>query len=166
MELNIPGKTSANWETIKQIVKASAASAGILKPPSPGGFYLSVNIRGSIAYVAIQFPILNDTYLYQGRLGDTITTADGFEAAKLCALNILCHINNEVGFDKIKGLNHIDVYYQQAAGWDEGPKVADGASETFLQNLGGMGLHSRAIIGVQNLPRNFCIGVVSSFTLN
>jgi hypothetical protein len=33
---------------------------------SPGGNYLSVNIRGKIAYVAIQFPILNDKYLYQG----------------------------------------------------------------------------------------------------
>ena len=26
---------------------------------TPGGSYVSVNIRGNIAYIAIQFPILN-----------------------------------------------------------------------------------------------------------
>ena len=36
---------------------------------TPGGSYVSVNIRGNIAYVAIQFPIVNNDYFYQGRLG-------------------------------------------------------------------------------------------------
>jgi len=35
---------------------------------TPGGNYVSVNIRENIAYIAIQFPIINETYLYQGRL--------------------------------------------------------------------------------------------------
>ncbi len=35
---------------------------------TPGGSYVSVNVRSNIAYIAIQFPILNGEYLYQGRL--------------------------------------------------------------------------------------------------
>ncbi|WP_300026010.1 hypothetical protein [uncultured Maribacter sp.] len=34
---------------------------------TPGGSYVSVNIRKNIAYIAIQFPILNQQYHYQGR---------------------------------------------------------------------------------------------------
>lgn len=46
----------------------------------PGGSYISVNIRENIAYIAIQFPILNEEYKYQGRLGSEISTEDGFKA--------------------------------------------------------------------------------------
>lgn len=46
----------------------------------PGGSYVSVNIRENIAYLAIQFPILNEEYLYQGRLGYEITTEQGYKA--------------------------------------------------------------------------------------
>lgn len=41
---------------------------------TPGGSYVSVNIRGQIAYIAIQFPIRNGNYHYQGRLGENIST--------------------------------------------------------------------------------------------
>lgn len=136
------------------------------EPPSPGGSYRSVTIRGNIAYVAIQFPILNGTFPFKGRLGDTISTEQGYEAAKLCALNILSQIQKHIGFRKIEGLNHLDIYYQQTDGWDDGPSVADGASSTFLEVLGNSGWHTRSIAGVQNLPRNFCVGIVSNFTIH
>ena len=44
------------------------------EPSTPGGSYISVNIRGNMAFVAIQFPIINGNYLYQGRLGDDVST--------------------------------------------------------------------------------------------
>jgi len=68
---------------------------------TPGGSYVSVNIRENIAYIAIQFPILNDDYLYQGRLGQEMTTEDGYKAMELCALNVLAQIETKIGFDNI-----------------------------------------------------------------
>ena len=62
-------------------------------PSTPGGSYVSVNVRGKIAYIAIQFPILNEEYLYQGRLGNEISTEKGYKAMQLCALNVLAQIN-------------------------------------------------------------------------
>ncbi|WP_230407052.1 RidA family protein [Pontibacter cellulosilyticus] len=59
------------------------------KVSTPGGNYASVNIRGNIAYIAIQFPIFNEQYLYQGRLGNEISTEEGYKAMELCALNVL-----------------------------------------------------------------------------
>ena len=132
---------------------------------TPGGNYVSVNIRAAIAYVAIQFPILNGQYLYRGRLGNEVDTGAGTKAMELCGLNVLAQINEKVGFEKIEGLNHIDVYFQSAENWDDSPIIANGASDLFVKILEDRGTHSRAIFGVHKLPRNFCVGLTASFTL-
>jgi len=132
---------------------------------SPGGSYVSVNIRGNIAFVAIQFPIKNKLYQYQGRLGNEITTEAGYKAMELCALNVLAQVHEKVGFDTIIGLNHIDAYYQSSDNWDEAPTVVNGASDVFVKALGEKGAHSRAIFGVDKLPRNFSVGLTTTFTL-
>lgn len=132
---------------------------------TPGGSYVSVNIRESIAYVAIQFPIWNGEFLHQGRLGDTISTDEGYKAMEMCALNVLAQINAKVGFENIVGLNHVDIYFQSGENWDDSPVVANGASDTFVAVLGEKGQHSRAIFGVDKLPRNFCVGLAATATI-
>ena len=132
---------------------------------TPGGSYLSVNIRENIAYIAIQFPILNEEYLYQGRLGNEITTEEGYKAMELCALNVLAQVNKKIGFSKIIGLNHIDAYFQSGTDWDDSPIVVNGASDLFVKVLEEKGKHSRAIFGVEKLPRNFSVGLTASFTI-
>jgi len=132
---------------------------------TPGGSYVSVNIRGNIAYVAIQFPILNQAFLYQGRLGDTLSTEDGYKAMQLSALNVLAQLHHKIGFDNIEGINHCDAYFQSGENWDDSPEVVNGASDLFVQVLGDKGQHSRAIFGVEKLPRNFSVGLTVSATL-
>lgn len=131
----------------------------------PGGNYVSVNVRGKIAYVAIQFPILNEQFLFQGRLGDILNTEEGIKAMELCALNIIAQIERKVGFENVLGLNHIDAYFQAFKEWDDSPKVVNGASDLFVNVLGEQGTHSRSIFGVESLPRDFSVGLKSSFTL-
>ncbi len=132
---------------------------------TPGGSYESVNVRGNIAYIAIQFPIWNEKYQYQGRLGEEVNTNEGYKAMELCALNVIAQVNAKIGFDSIVGLNHIDIYFQSGANWDNSPIVANGASDLFVKLLEEKGTHSRAIFGVEKLPRNFSVGLTASFTL-
>ncbi len=135
------------------------------KVSTPGGSYVSVNVRENIAYIAIQFPILNQNYLYQGRLGKEITTEQGYKAMELCALNVLAQIDHKIGFENIVGLNHIDAYFQSGPDWDDSPIVVNGASDLFVKVLEEKGKHSRAIFGVEKLPRNFSVGLTASFTI-
>ncbi len=136
------------------------------KASTPGGNYVSVNIRKDIAYIAIQFPIFNGEYFYQGRLGDDLVTEDGYKAMELSALNVLAQIQQKIGFENLIGLNHIEAYFRSAKDWDDSPEVVDGASDLFVNVLGERGKHSRAIFGVQSLPRNFCVGLTASCTIN
>jgi len=132
---------------------------------TPGGNYVSVNIRANIAYVAIQFPIIDEVYHYQGRLGNQIPTEEGYKAMEMCALNVIAQIEAKVGFDNVLGLNHIDAYFQTEEDWDDSPVIVNGASDLFVNILGDKGTHSRAIFGVANLPRNFSVGLTATFTL-
>ena len=84
---------------------------------------------------------------------------------ELCALNVLAQIDKKIGFEKIIGLNHIDAYFQSGENWDDSPKVVNGASDLFVKILEDKGQHSRAIFGVEKLPRNFSVGLTASFTL-
>ncbi|GGG80916.1 hypothetical protein GCM10007415_11810 [Parapedobacter pyrenivorans] len=134
-------------------------------PTAPGGNYVSINIRNDVAYIAIQFPILNDQYHYQGRLGGELSTRDGYNALGICSLNVLSQISTISSIDQLVGLNHLDIYYQATAGWDEGARLADGASDLFVQVLADKGRHSRAIFGVERLPKNFGVGLTATCTI-
>jgi enamine deaminase RidA (YjgF/YER057c/UK114 family) len=131
----------------------------------PGGNYVSVNVRKDIAYIAIQLPKDGDIWAYKGRIGNELSTEDAYKAFQLCALNVLSHIEKSIGFDKLIGINHMDAYFQASKDWDESPTAVDGASDLFVNVLGEKGLHSRAIFGVEKLPRNFSVGITCSLTL-
>jgi hypothetical protein len=80
-------------------------------------------------------------------------------------VNVLAQVHHYVGFDRILGLNHADIYYRSTGEWDEAPKIANGASDLFVAALGESGKHSRALFGVEHLPRHFCTGITTTFTL-
>jgi enamine deaminase RidA (YjgF/YER057c/UK114 family) len=137
-----------------------------LPPPSrQGGNYVPLNIRGNIAYMAIQLPKNGDQLLFKARVGQALTTEDGYQAMQLCALNILSHIHHTLGLERLVGINHLDAYFQAYGDWDASPKIVDGASDLLVNVLGEKGVHSRAIFGVESLPRNFSAGVTCSMTI-
>ena len=134
-------------------------------PSIAGGSYTPVNIRGKVAYIAIQFPIINGELLYKGRFGENLSTEDGYKAMQQAALNVLSQVNDKIGLDNIEGLNHVDAYYQSGESWNEAPRVVDGASDLFLHVLGKQGIHSRAIFGVHKLYGDLPVGITCHFTL-
>jgi enamine deaminase RidA (YjgF/YER057c/UK114 family) len=149
------------------ILEAKLNSFGLKLPnvTLPGGNYVSVNIRGNIAYVAIQFPIFNEQFMYQGRLAIDLETRDVYKAMELCAINVLAQVDKKVGISNIIGLNHIEAYYQSGGDWDDAPKVVNGASDLFTKILAEKGIHSRSIFGVGRLPRNLSVGLTTTFTI-
>jgi enamine deaminase RidA (YjgF/YER057c/UK114 family) len=147
------------------VAKFNALGVDLNSIPKPGGSYVAVNVRDNIAYVAIQLPIKNNEFYHLGRIGKDITTQQGYDAARLAATNVLAQVQKFLGLDKVVGLNHLDIHYQAGEDWDEGPAVANGASDLFLQVLGKKGEHTRTIIGVHKLPKNHSVALTASFTI-
>jgi len=71
----------------------------------------------------------------------------------------------KVGMENGMGLNHIDAYHQSGSNLHASPEVVNGASDLFVTILGDKRIYTRAIFGVEKLPRNFCVGLTTSFTI-
>lgn len=149
-------------------LREALAAKGILlpAPPKPGGAYDPVRVMGGIAYVAIQFPIHDGEWVYRGRLGRELKTEDGYQAARLCALNVLAQLDQLPGLERIAGINRVEAYLQTVDGWGDFPRVLDGASQLFLEALGEAGRHSRSLVGVDRLPGNAAIALTVTATMH
>ena len=134
--------------------------------PRPGGNYKAVNVRGSLGSVAIQLPIDKGQFFFTGKLGKEISTADGYQAARMCAMNTLKQLIDAIKNPDEIEISHINIMYQCEPDWDEAPKVADGASDLFVEVLGEKGQHTRAISAVAKLPRSFSVAIVTTFVIN
>ena len=66
-------------------------------PPSSKGNYKSCVKSGNMLYLCGHIPQRSDGSLITGKLGDGLSTEDGYESARQCALNILGTLKQELG---------------------------------------------------------------------
>jgi len=122
------------------------------EPPRPAGNYQAAIRHDSLLFLSGQFPFANGQLAYRGRLGRELDVATGYQAARLCAINVLAQLQRFLGsFDAVVGIARLEGYVQSAPEFQEHAKVLDGASDLFHHVLGDRGAHTRAVIGVASL---------------
>ena len=88
-----------------------------------------------------------------GRLGDGLDVEEGYEAARLCALNSLSVLRGECGsLDGVRRIVRVCGYVRSAAGFTDQSKVLNGASELMNDVFGDRGRHARLALGTNELP--------------
>ena len=123
------------------------------EPASPAGAYVRAKRTGNLIFVAGQLPMSGGELQSIGRVGADLTLEDGYEAAKLCALNALSILNAEAGsLDNVVQIVRVEGFVCSANGFTDQPKVINGASEFLAEVLGEKGSHARIAIGVSELP--------------
>ncbi len=128
------------------------------KAPAAAGAYTPTVRVGNLLFVAGQLPYEEGVVKFQGKLGRDVTVEQGYQAARLCALNALAQIKTALGsldgikrFVRVMGVaNCTDEFVDQ-------PKVVDGASELFNAVFGDSGRHARLAIGANSLPKNAAV---------
>lgn len=129
-------------------------------PPKPVAAYVPCMRAGNLLFVSGQVPRVNGELKYRGHLGSELTLEDGVQAARHCALNALSAVKKELGsLDRIRRIVKVTGYVSSAAGFNDQPKVLDGASLLLNQLLGNRGQHARAAVGVNELPLNVAVEV-------
>jgi enamine deaminase RidA (YjgF/YER057c/UK114 family) len=123
------------------------------EPTRPLASYVPVRVTGSLAHVSGQTPSEAGSPLWTGRLGEDVSIEDGQAAAQRCALQVLSVLKDELGdLSRVRRFVSVTVYVASAPGFPDQPKVANGASDLFVDVLGDDGRHARAAIGVAALP--------------
>lgn len=124
------------------------------EPPKPIASYVPSVRVGKLLFVSGVLPLVNDRPLYTGKLGREVTLEQGYEAAKVAALNALSIIKSSLGsLEKVRRVVRLVGYVASAEGFNEQPKVVNGASDLLIQVFGDKGKHSRVAVGVMELPR-------------
>lgn len=138
---------------------------GIELPDPPGavGSYAPVVVDGDLAWVSGQVPLIDGSILHPGKVGADVAVEQAQEAARRCVLQALSALRAELGsLDRIARVVRVSVFVASAPGFGEQPAVANGASDLLVQILGRAGVHSRAAVGVAELPLGASVEVAMS----
>ncbi|MEM3506535.1 MAG: RidA family protein [Candidatus Bathyarchaeia archaeon] len=141
-------------------IESKLESLGLKLPgvPKPLGAYVPAVRIGDILFTSGQGPILEGKIKYQGKVGKDLTLEEGYEAAKLCALNCLSAIKIEIGsLDKIERIIKLVGFVNSAQGFAKQSLVINGASDLLYNLFGKKGKHVRVSVGVSELPNNMAV---------
>lgn len=131
-----------------------AAGLALPPPPAPGGNYVSAKRVGAIIYLA-GVVSTGPGGVITGTAGLNRSIAEGYEAAKACALTHLAVLRRELGsLDQVAEILTVNGYVNAAPGFADSPSIINGASDLLVQIFGEAGRHVRAAVGVSALPRN------------
>jgi enamine deaminase RidA (YjgF/YER057c/UK114 family) len=129
-------------------------------PPTPMGAYVPAVQSGNLVFCSGQGPIKDGKPAYVGRVGSEVTLEQGYEAAKIAAINCLAQIRTRIGsLDTITRVVQVRGFVNSAPDFHDQPKVINGASEFLLEVFGDAGKHARAALGTSNLPGNIPVEV-------
>lgn len=123
----------------------------------PTGSFVPAILFENILFSSGQLPriqgVVSDQFT--GKMGDNIPIEQGYEAARLCAINLLAAVKNEVGsLEKVERIVKLNGYINATSDFIDTTKVMNGASDLLLDIFGEKGKHARSAVGVQSLPFN------------
>ncbi len=97
---------------------------------------------------------------WRGQLGVNISTAEGREAARGIAIDLLGTLHHELGnLEHVKRIVKLFCLVNSGPAFTEQHLVANGASELLQEVFGAAGKHARSAVGVAQLPLGACVEI-------
>jgi enamine deaminase RidA (YjgF/YER057c/UK114 family) len=121
--------------------------------PKPVFSYVPGVITGNLIYVSGQTPTKDGELVYKGKVGGDLEVEEGYEAAKLAAVNCVAELKLVLGdLTRVVRIVNLSGYVASEEGFVQQPAVVNGASDLIVKIWGEKGKHSRKAIGVYELP--------------
>jgi enamine deaminase RidA (YjgF/YER057c/UK114 family) len=124
-------------------------------PPKPVATYVPAVRAGDLLFVSGVLPFMDGKLTCEGKLGRDLTVEQGYEAARIAALNALAIVRSRTGtLDRVKQIVKLVGHVASAEGFVQQPAVVNGASDLLVQLFGEAGRHARVAVGAAQLPLN------------
>ena len=138
------------------------------KAANPVGSYLATKITGKLLFISGQISMNENGELIKGKIGKELSTEEGYNAARRCALSIIAQAKKACDEDlsKIKSCIKITGFVNSSDDFIDQPKVINGASDLIASIFGDRGMHSRAAVSTNSLPLGVSVEVDAIFELN
>ena len=129
---------------------------GITLPesPSPVANYIPVVKTGNLIYLSGVGPADKpDGTSYTGKLGKDLSIDQGYDAARLTAVNLISRLNGFLDdLDQVKQVVKVLSMVNATPDFLDPPAVTNGCSDLLVEVFGDKGRHARSAIGVATLP--------------
>ncbi len=152
---------------MSETIESRLAALGITLPdaPAPAANYVPHATSGNLIFIAGQIPMIDGKPGHLGRLGADMDVAQGQEAARIVALNILAQARAACDGDleRISRCVKLGGFVQCTDDFADMPQVINGASDLMVAVLGDRGRHARFAVGVNALPFGVSVEIDAVF---
>ena len=158
-------------ENDKKVVKAQVAdydpeakieALGIeLRTPSvPVANYVNAVKTGNLIFLSGKGPLQANGENITGKVGADLSIEQGYEAARVTAINQLSTLKAELGdLSKVKRVVKVLGMVNCPPEFTDQPKVINGFSDLMVEVFGDRGKHARAAVGMAALPGNIAVEI-------
>ncbi|HAE33333.1 MAG TPA: hypothetical protein DCF86_05770 [Dehalococcoidia bacterium] len=137
-------------------IESRLQELGITLPDSPAPLanYVPVVRTGNLIYLSGVGPMAkSDGSEYRGKLGDNLSVDEGYDAARLTAVNLIARLKGYLGdLDRVTQIVKLLSMVNATPDFIEPPAVSNGCSDLLVEVFGDRGRHARSAIGVATLP--------------
>lgn len=148
--------------TLAQTPEERLAAMGVSLPaaPSPAANYVNCVRAGNLLFLAGKGPNTPDGTYITGKLGEDLTIEQGYEAARLVAINQIAVLKQELGnLGRVKRIIKVLGMVNASPDFTDHPKVTNGFSDMMVAVFGEKGKHARSSVGMCSLPFNIAVEI-------
>jgi enamine deaminase RidA (YjgF/YER057c/UK114 family) len=139
--------------------KLRALNISLSRATPAAGAYTPFVRTGNLLFLAGHIAKKNGKP-WVGQLGANVPVAEGKEAARAVAIDLMATLESAVGdLNHIKRVVKLMVLVNSAPTFTEQHLVANGASELFVEVFGANAAHARSAFGVAQIPLGSCVEI-------
>lgn len=145
-----------------QSPESKLSSLGITLPAvkKPVANYVNVVQSGNLLFLSGKGPSKPDGTDITGKLGKDLNIEQGYEAARLVAINHLAVLKDYLGdLGRVKRVVKVLGMVASESHFTDQPKVMNGYSDLMVAVFGEKGKHARSAVGMISLPNNIAVEV-------
>jgi enamine deaminase RidA (YjgF/YER057c/UK114 family) len=128
-----------------------------------GAHYISHFPVRNLLYCCGTTPVRDGRPYLPGVVGGALTLAQGAEAARYAALTTLAVLKYALGdLDRVEQFVHLLGFVNSAPGFNDQPRVVNGAADFLVELYGARGRPTRAAIGCQGLGGGASVEILAT----
>jgi enamine deaminase RidA (YjgF/YER057c/UK114 family) len=139
--------------------KLESLGIALPEPAIPAASYVPFVRSGDLVFLSGHLAKKNSR-IWVGRFGNGMTTAQGAEAARVIAIELLGTLHKAIGdLNLLSRVIKLTSMVNSTAEFSEQHLVANGASELLVEVFADRGVHARSAFGVAQLPLGACVEI-------
>lgn len=129
-------------------------------PPVPLANYVPWRIGGGLLFLSGVGPRRADGTSITGVLGGDLTVTEGYQAARLCGLNLIANMRSALGsLDRVDTILKVLGMVRGVPDFGDQPEVINGCTDLFVEVFGDAGRPARSAVGMGSLPRGIAVEI-------